>query len=160
MARPVFGARSAAHLSGRMWVHSSSQRYIHVPLDSRPFLSVLIKYSGFQRFLSFLLSSTLFRLLEVPVIEPTLPPKTSQGDAFVFPVLTSMRCLGALGALPLTTGFPYSDLMPFNIRAGAQESCLWGGVTTREWGLARALHPIPGGQAGWLHFFLVMDFDF
>ena len=58
MAGPMFGARLVAHLSGRMWVHSSFSEG-RVPLDSRPFISMLVKDNGFQRFLSFLLPSML-----------------------------------------------------------------------------------------------------
>lgn len=72
MARPTFGARPVVHLLGRMWVRNSfSERC--VPLDSRPFISVLVKDSGLPRSLSSLFPSTLLRLLEVPVIEPALP---------------------------------------------------------------------------------------
>lgn len=56
MARPMLGARLVAHLLGKIWVHSSFSEG-RVPLDSRTFMSVLVKdpfpssslpcYSGF-----------------------------------------------------------------------------------------------------------------
>lgn len=68
MARPMLGARLAARMLGKIWVHSSFSEG-RVPLDSRPFMSVLVKDSGFQRSLSFRLPSILFRLL---VAKPVL----------------------------------------------------------------------------------------
>lgn len=63
MARLMLGARLVAHLLGKIGVHSSFSEG-HVPLDSRTFMSVLVKDSGFQRSLSFQLPSMFFRLLE------------------------------------------------------------------------------------------------
>lgn len=96
-----------------------------------------VKANGLQRSLTFLLPPSLFRLLESWVIGLALPQEGQSRRCFVFPVLT----LRALGTLPLTTSFPYSDLRLFNMRSGTQESCLWGGINTREWGLALAPDP-------------------
>lgn len=89
MVRPMFGARPVAPLSVRIWVHSRfSEKY--GSLDSRPFTSMLMKPSGLQKSLTFLLPPMLLRLLESLVVEPALPQEGQSRRCFVFPVLTSM----------------------------------------------------------------------
>lgn len=120
-------------------------------LGSKCFTWLSVKANGLQGSLTFLLPPMLFRLLESWAIEPALPQEGQSRRCFVFLALT----LRVLGVLPLTTSFPYPDLRLFNMRSGTQEPCLWGGVSTREWGLAQA--PDLRGSSWRLRFLPVMD---